>query len=73
MFAFRTFCLNRYFLVVLKGLRFPFASASKTENSDLDRTIVCLNLIEQTQSAIMKTKYFCAVLQAGVALLRDRS
>lgn len=56
---------------MLKGLRFPFACANKAESSDLDRSIVCVNLIEQTQSAIMKEKYFCAVLQAGVALLRD--
>lgn len=56
---------------MLKGLRFPFASANKAESSDLDRAIVCLNLIEQIKSAVMKTKYFCAVLQAGVALLRD--
>lgn len=56
---------------MLKGLRFPFACANKAESSDLDRSIVCVNLIEQTQSAIMKEKYFCAVLQVGVALLRD--
>lgn len=56
---------------MLKGLRFPFACANEAESSDLDRTIVCFNLIEQTQSAIMKTKYFCAVLRAGIALLRD--
>lgn len=56
---------------MLKGLRFPFACANKAESSDLDRSIVCVNLIEQTQSVIMKEKYFCAVLQAGVALLRD--
>lgn len=55
---------------MLKGLRFPFACANRAESSDLDRTIVCVNLIEQTQSAIMKEN-FCAVLQAGVALLRD--
>lgn len=70
MFACGTFCLNRYFLVALKVLRFPFACANKTESSDLDRTVLCLNLIEQTQSAIMKTEYFCAVLLVGVALLR---